>query len=884
MTTSFVPSTELERVVHAGESEATIQLLAGMTAEQRQAAKASAERMVKLIKRAAARKEAPWGEWGQQPSAEQRRAGAAVALIYGNAKDAIALYNDMFMFRRLALELRPTGLEVLAADFLERSRGRYIRDVQQLIVAGLVPRPTTDEYTFGLMLLFADEHYQAQGIEGPFSEDPGLKDALLRIMEIEGSSHPNLAALETRLGEWRWSKVLLDLVARGMYSRDLLLDKTLSALERDWMESRTSWFRMFHDQLDPTLEEMRPHVARYLALLESRIPTTVSFVLGVVTKLEEAQMIAPDQLLDALRRVTSSGVKKHVEGALKLMDRVVKRQSSLAMAAAASIVPALAHESADIQKQVLRRLDRWGLDEVARAALAGYENAVAAVNRDELRRLGGHASHASAQSPVVASTIADRIGPLHASRRIEPITSLDELVDRVAYVFENSLDLDELERVLAALAVAAPLSQEARERFEPVAQRLPKLRTPLAHEVGRVLLFLLKGQRLRAQPMETAWGPNPADRHLIRRVEEIMNLAVLGKKLVPLATPTHQRGFIDPRILVERVREHLLADVSDSPHEQASALLRLAPTSDPEALEAARNLPDCELARALRYALGDDIERAAASEVFAAAARIRRLRDGGAPTRYRALYAYEDGSGVRLAPQRIDDFPEQVPDPVAQLECEIAALDKGSNHTRPTVGGQDECFILYHATLVPADLETVFADGAGEMTEHVWLSAPQNAAYVRLLLDPTVAMSPMATMLLAVSLATAVAEFRVIGVDALVRAHNEQRLEPALLGAAIRDALRLYGADLVRYAKSFRDALRNDPAISALLFELICDVLEFNPAAPPKGTDALLELLLEIAISDERKLSGRGLQTIEQLTLGDRGRSLRKTLLECASP
>jgi len=860
--------------VHAGNAEAAIKLLGEMTPEQRQAEKASAERMVKSIKRANARKEA---------SPEQRIAGAAVALIYGNSKDAIALYNYMCMFIRLALQFRPPGLAPLVDDILEQSRGRDIDHVQKLIGAGLVARPSSEQYTYGLMMLFKAKRYASQGIEAPFAEDPGLKDALLRIMEIAGPAHPNLAQLESELGEWRWSKVLLELVAREIFSRDLLLDKTLSALERDWMEARTSWFRMFHEQLAPTIEEMRPHVARYLALLESRIPATVTFVLGVVMKLDEAQAIAPDQLLAALRRVASSAVKKQVEAAFKLLDRIVKQQPSLTMEGAAAIVPALAHASADIQKQVLRRLDRWKLDETTRATLAGYENVVAAVNREELRRLGGYASRDNVQSQVAASPLTERIGPLHPSRRIEPIGSLDELVDRVAYVFENSLDLDELERVIAGLAAAAPLSIEARERFNPVAQRLPKLRTPLAYEVGRVLLFLLTGQRLASQPRNSHWGAKFVDTHLIKRVDEIMNLAASGKGLVPLATPTHQRGFIDPRIFVERVREHLLAGADDSAHEQASALLRLAPLSDQDALQAARNLPDSELTRALRYALGDDIERAAGSALFAAAARIRRLVAGGAPSRYQPWNTDEQGS-ARLAPERIEDFPEPLRDPVAQLECEVAASYRGP-YGRPTLGSRDEGFILYHSTLVPSDLEPVFADAAGEIFACVAWFVRENAAYVRLLLDPTVALSPMATQVLALTLTTAVADIRGIAVDALVRAHNEKRLEPPLLGAAMRDMLGLlHWGDMARYGKSFREALRIDPTISAVIFEMTCDLLEFNLAEPPKGVNVLLELLIEIAISDRRKLSERGLRTIAQLTLGERGRSLRKTLLERASP
>lgn len=466
---------------------------------------------------------------------------------------------------------------------------------------------------------------------------------------------------------------------------------------------------------------------------------------------------------------------------------------------------------------------------------------------------------------------------------------LDELVERVAYVFENSFDLDELERVIGALARAAPLSEEARQRFAPVAQRLPKLRTPLAHEVGRMLHFLLAGERIAARPTENVWGTNLADQHLIRRVDEVMNLAALGKGLVPLTTPTHVRGFIDPQIFVERVRAHCLAGASTSMHEQASALLRLTPQADRCALEAARSLPDTELTRALRYALGDNIERPAESALFAAAARIRREPDGSASRRYGWFprNIEQDASldpFFRLAFKVIEARPEPSPDPVAHLEREIAGRDKGGWFDRPTVGGRDEGFILYHSMLVPSDLETVFGDGAGEIAHDIGLSNPQNPAYLRLLLDPTVVMSPMASLLLAVALAGKDPAQTAIAVDALVHTHAEARLDASLLAATMRDLLRAKLVDMARYAKSFRNALRIDPAVSPVIFELICTMLEANPAEPPRGTNALLEVLLEIAISDDRGLCERRRRTLEQLALSGKGSSLRKALLKRAAP
>ena len=89
---------------------------------------------------------------------------------------------------------------------------------------------------------------------------------------------------------------------------------------------------------------------------------------------------------------------------------------------------------------------------------------------------------------------------LDASRRIEPIVDLDELVERVAYVFENDTDIDEFERTLAALVRFAPLSDEARSRFAPLARRIAKVRKPVAQQLARMLGFLLTGNRAAATP------------------------------------------------------------------------------------------------------------------------------------------------------------------------------------------------------------------------------------------------------------------------------------------------------------------------------------------------------------------------------------------------
>src|SRR4030095_9200570 len=65
------------------------------------------------------------------------------------------------------------------------------------------------------------------------------------------------------------------------------------------------------------------------------------------------------------------------------------------------------------------------------------------------------------------------------------------------------------------------------------------------------------------------------------------------------------------------------AGIEPSVVESVQPLLRLAPVSRGAALTRARALIDWPITRALRYALGDDVEPAGHEGLFAAAARIR---------------------------------------------------------------------------------------------------------------------------------------------------------------------------------------------------------------------------------------------------------------------
>lgn len=884
----FVPGTPLEEQAYAGKYQAVVDLLRTLDASGRQALGGVAARLVKISQAARyAYDDGTFAGWGRSPSDEQLRAVGAAAVVCGSAKVAAEGYFDVEDVIALAREFAPPSLEEMPAEMMRVASWRAnIHDVQKLIEAGVVSRPQTDEYVLGLMLLFSHARMESRDVDAHFAADPGLKDALLRIFEVEGIGDVSLAAVDKYCHEDRtWSKRLVEFAQRGIYSRRLLIDRTLGSLERGWIQFRSGWFSQFHVRLAPTLEEMKPHALRYVSLLASRIPPTVTFALGVVKELEKADLLDPLPTLNALRPVFSSPVKSQVEAALKLGDRIVKREPACSGEAAKIILPALAHESAEVQKQVLQRIEVWKLDAAGREALAPYAGGIAATHRDTLARLMGATTVASGPAaPVQASApAAAPADSLDESRRVAPIADLDELVERVAYVFENDTDTDEFERALSGLVRFAPLSDDARARFAPLARRIGKVRKPVSQQLARLLEFLLSGTRSAADSTVDHSGHKAkAQLHLIERVNDLMDFVAHAGGATPLGTPTHRRGFIDAPEFVRRLASHQASGVKSSQGDFLVGIMRLAPRSAAAARPELAKLDAGPLSQALRHALGEDVP-GPTGDLSGAARRMRALCAGiRPPPREWQLTSTKFGNGKTYT--RVDVAPpgEDTPvDPVTAMSLAVEKPEKSYWFAHNSVGGIDEGSILYFASLLPADLEGLFADGVSLLSRNLdWFEAQwENAAYLRQLLHGDVPVDSLAAVLLALGLAGKEPGQAAIATDALVQSHAEGRLDVAALAGSVRGFLRGDLAACARYAKSLRAALRIEAGAASAVFAVLCEAIAARPADPPKDTASLLELMLEIVLGHRIGLPAATREALESLQVGGKGKSLRRQLL-----
>lgn len=787
--------------------------------------------------------------------------------------DAVRLARQPQQYASVCERVRPAALPQLAQKLLARSP-QLILLAQELVARGLSERPSSDAYVLGLMGLPWLLRDRTQ-IDALLDADPGLPVTLLRVFDIEGTADQSLASSDkyNHAPELMWGDILLSLLHRGATTRADLLTRTLGALANDWPQYRSGWHSRFHAHLAPAVDEMQPHLDRYLALCGSRIAPTVTLAVDALAQLDARHPIARPALFDALRPVFSGAVKAQVDAALKLVDRVVARDAAAAGDAALLAVDALLIEAAPLQKAVLKRLQAWGVDDAVRARLQALGDGIAAVNRPAWQALAG--APAAAPAPALAAAPATARAkpalPLDDDRRVPMPADDVALIDLIARMFEDDSDVDAFEAALAGIVQGTPFDATRRRALAPLLQRAPKVRKALSRLLARLLVDVLDERTLAWQGgIDPGGNASPVQAVLLQRVDALAAFAHQGGGLPPLATPTHRRGFIAPADLVQRVAAHQAAELESERLEQVLALLRLAPGAGDAERHAARQLGDSAFVRALRHALGDDVDLRGPADLFCAAARVRHpgadddavVRQHGdlGPDAARvARFSWQVHSWQNQVDTSTYHFHDLIVDTAlrprdASMErlavWRHAADGQARQHFRWwSFGGWDAASITWSATLLPSDTEAFCAEGVRASGANLdwWEAQWHNAAYLRLLHDPTVRMGPMATLLLALALVGKEPGQTALAVDALVLAHADGRLDVALLGDTLRRLFATPCPKAARLVASLRAALRAVGALRGAVFALLADTVRADPA--PREVAALLDLLLELQLS-----------------------------------
>ncbi|KQV52437.1 MULTISPECIES: DUF6493 family protein [unclassified Duganella] len=876
---SFQPANELETLIYAGDGDAVLAHLEGRSAEERSALAERLAAVADLMHYWWWNRTVLHDSWGMLATDGQRDAIAIAALACAPADQASRYRLPADRVVEVAKRIRPSGIGTLARDFAARG---HIAAALQLAAEGLSPYALDEEGVMQLISMPRWNHYMREYL---VENREALHPVLLKIFEVEGNSEVNLAGIDKYCKtEQTWAWHLLQVCEDGWYSRTKLLACCLATLERDWPQFRAGWFSRFHDQLAPSAEEMTPHAACYLGMLQSRIPPTVTLALKACTKLFDKKVLAQSALLDALPQVMLSAVKAQVAAALKMLDSVVKRDPASAHAAAHVAIGGLQHTDPDLQQAILERIEKWGMDADACGALQGMAPFVAASIKPKLDALvlGEPVPAAAFWQDIVLPPRGKPMSALDPSRALAVPASLDDLVAMCARLIEDESDLDLFEVAFGALLRATPLSDDDRLRFAPVLKRARKVKMDVyemkacvSSEFARLLLRLVAGeQRERAHNRAGVLGV------LAERFEDASQFDLA----------THRGGFIDPAVLVQRAGE-LGAGVAQLPlRVQVRALLRLAPSDDAAILKAAEGLPVTPFSQAFCYALGGEWPRQPNEALCLAASRIRHpgaddpmaisgfgggLPDGAVVARvdlYNELVKWEGGEFFQ--PRATVPEPQPAVDDILLAPYRYQGFWSDS-----------EALILFGAALFPSSHEAVYADALPGLAHNLQYADAQwhHGAWVRLLGDPVTEMTPAATKTLALALMGKDPGRLARAVDAFVAASLDGRLDVDALGRALLELIPLEYFMATRLAASLAMSAAADPAMPPVVLSLLGRLCAVAPGGVPRDMSKLLQLMQELALQYSLRPPAADLAALERLPLSGKAQAVRRSLLDAVA-
>lgn len=410
---------ELKRLLEQGDIEKCISFFAGASDVERQSVAKVAEKWFRDVTRDV---ESPTTTWTQR-GADRKLAGC-VAVFAACSISTIKSFGwrvrhiDEFIVRVLT-DRRPKWLDDFAEYLLDDVSPTW-RSVRVLMRAGLCSKPTHDNYVLGMTHHWAGvggmhtdptEHqgrtWSKWNILTHLDAEPDLLDDVWRLFEIEGGGEYSLATHDKYAkGEaHRWDGSLVELSKRGVLSRERLLDASLAALDRGFAQFRAGWFSAFHELMKPTLEERVARQDRYLALLASPIPPTVSFALAAIEIIDKERPLTGTSIVEAARPLMLARAKGTVKSGLKLLDKIAKRDPTQSSAVACIAAEALVHEASDVQGAALKLIASVGCtsDVELVAVVTKAQGSVAASVRKSVSEW-----LASAPSSTGASSAPDR--------------------------------------------------------------------------------------------------------------------------------------------------------------------------------------------------------------------------------------------------------------------------------------------------------------------------------------------------------------------------------------------------------------------------------------------------------------------------------------------
>lgn len=412
-----------------------------------------------------------------------------------------------------------------------------------------------------------------------------------------------------------WSRTFEASVNEGLIERDRLLDALLEMLAADLPSARAGWYSRTLRLLAMTIDEAEARQSTLCALMSSPVGATVTLAVGHLSALARAGRLDLELFARSCEGALM-GSKANALAALTIL------RGDLEVLSPGGIEPllaiALSFPHAQVQALAIELASdalRSGLLDSAAVGRLLSDAELDPLVADTITLLDpGHTATGQTSPGLVPEEDTGEQAPaafLPPPREVTDLVpmSADDVVGRIGVLAQGAQMGLEYELLLAFLA-SPEFDPAVLESLRPLVRRLTTRRFGYERMLGTLLQIALDGGGEGAEnPLAagTAWLETENMPTLLReRIIEVAGLVERGRHYHLLATPTDDRGAVNPLILVRRALDNGAA--SPLPADLTQALLRVEVEH-----------PDCAAALAL-------VEEREAE--LPAAARIRLALEG----------------------------------------------------------------------------------------------------------------------------------------------------------------------------------------------------------------------------------------------------------------
>lgn len=510
---------------------------------------------------------------------------------------------------------------------------------------------------------------------------------------------------------------------------------------------------------------------------------------------------------------------------------------------------------------------------------------------------------------------------------VEPIPDVEALIDATSKAVESCDDTIEFFRVLDGISRLWKQRPDGFERLaRPLSKRIRKILNQdtalyaLANDCHcdasgiHLLLGWLDGAEAAYVAHDWFFDERPVDVKPYKGIGRYRNYRGIWERIVAgveaplLCLPTHEGGWIDAQVFVERIRAYEAIKTSPCKDDLIQALLRIAPDNRAAALKGCKGLKSPE-SRAVRWALGDRKAGMRAGDdpdVWLAACRAREpkatvnLTVGGKLLGV-GVDAAPYPNGIEAATYHWDLVPEgeEAMTHVGKIPCvampRLRALTTPPTPEHPTTRTG---YILCVHQLVcgkvprnerpylwPQNREGCHAYAAQEMAS--WLD--EKSWYLRELgvgmesaQEPDQPVSESLMLAVGIGMMCADVNARMAAVDALTSMVDDGRVTPMNL---VQTLSWLEGADWFRLAR-LSESLVRVGTVSPLHRWTVAGTLQAIVArwdALPNHAHHILALLLELLAPLGESLDGAAAKALGGIKASGKSAKVVKRLLELES-